>query len=358
MRYAKIPGGLALTFMCLSSCQNQLAFSPESSTPVELRTDQVQRAIIARQGEFTALAIDFTTLDSASRIVAGAPVRLSVIEGEGDVAPEIAVSDSAGHVRALYFALVTRRDSHARIVAVVPGDTLRFDVEVRAVPAPTAVEFIAPPSNLSINPGSTSTFQLRARAIDAGGDALTSQPLRFRILDGAASIATASDPDSVGVVTVELRHQGFDFTPVTLVAETAPLFEPASIPANLISPDKFGRLFPSASASVSATLTIPLEPAKKLFLTFLPSNKQSNPSTRVERVAIQARFESGEAAPGVVIHIESDVPGVVGTPSAITNSNGVAVATLWRNELFQSDKIRAFAPAYGASVERVSQEER
>jgi len=358
MRYAKIPGGLALTFMCLSSCQNQLAFSPETSAPVELRTQQLQRAIIARQGEFTALALDVTTLDSSSRAVVGAPVRLSVIEGEGDVAPEIAISDSTGHARALYFALVTRRESHVRILATVPGDTLLFDLSIRGVSAPASVEFVSPPTNFLLNSGSSSTFQLHARVLGSDGAALLSQPLRFRVISGAASISSASDPDGNGVVSVELRHNGYDFTPITLVVETAPLFEPTSIPASLISPDKVRRLLPSASASVSTTLTIPLEPAKKLFLTFLPSNKESNPSTKIERVAIQARFESGEAAPGVVIHIESDVPGMVGTPSAITNANGLAIVTLWHSAPLQNEKLRAFAPAYGASVERNFQEPR
>jgi len=334
--------------MCLISCQSRLPSSPERTFPVELRSEQVQHAIIARQGEFTALALDATAFDTSFRSAPGVPVTLSVIEGPGEVAPGTAISDSAGHVRALYYALVTGTEARARIRAATPEDTLEFSVTILGEPAPSRLEFVAPPPILSIPSGSPSAYQLCARAFDAEDNPLLNQQIRFRVVAGAATIASVSPPDSHGVVTAELHHLGYDFTPLQIVAETVSSLDLRSLPPSLLRQFTALQLTP-----ITASLNLPVKPVRSLQLSFVQSHYvQYRPQTPI-KVSVQARYASGEAASGVKIRFESIPSGCVASPAAVTGANGMATTTIKLPPEFASAAVISTALDFGVSTSTV-----
>ena len=89
MHTAKIPGGLALTSMILSTCQYPHQNSTEITLPVELQPEHKCCAIIARQGELSALAALSVPFDSPVSSICGLPAMPRVVHRSDSLASSV-----------------------------------------------------------------------------------------------------------------------------------------------------------------------------------------------------------------------------------------------------------------------------
>ncbi len=219
-RFAYVVGMAVVTSLMLCSCQSEQPTSPQLSDQYySVHFSHLDSAIIAVEGELYPTAFEVTVTDyDTSLVVSQAAVVLDVSSGPGRVAPDWALSDSSGVVRALYYLNVPYGDTVSTIRAYAGAEPVEFEIGIHGNPAPEKIHLTPFPEIFRISYGQAYKGFLTAVVIDKRGSGVPDQTVTLSVYEGRADIEDTLKTDHRGMATGEVHLDGCWFGDLMVVA--------------------------------------------------------------------------------------------------------------------------------------------
>lgn len=152
----------------------------------------------AAAGERLPVALQVQVVSRSGRPVPGVTVRFDATPNGGLVAPDSALADSAGVVRARW--TLGSRPGRQQVSVSVPGVDSPLVVTAEADPLPAGTKVAVQADSLSAPVLGTLAEPVVVQLSDTSGVALADVPVAWKALDGGEVVALSARSDSLGMV--------------------------------------------------------------------------------------------------------------------------------------------------------------
>lgn len=377
-------GGLAILLAFLFiSCENDQPTSPgdfSTDQPLILHVSDFDHAIIAQEEELYPIAFEIQVTDTSGEPIEEALVDLNVVSGFGGIAPAQALTNSEGIIEALYFVNVPYGDSETVIRAYAGTDSVSETVYLHGDAVPVEISLSTLFDTLDLFYGLPYTGEVTAQVLDKRGNGVGDRNVHVSLIEGEASVAgmlnTGENGSGVSSFTLDGLWFGELKLAATLIQESpeysesalleaiaedrginsdqlqrALRYQPSPVPKSLIQRYTAG----ADDRLISDTLSITIQLARQIGLSFLTPDLNFKTYTGVDRSVVKVKLsdEEGRSLTNETIElscdneiarvqnlVRTDADGIAESEVILTGTPGNTAITACFSSLSLSDSIQ------------------